>query len=76
MDTEQQNKSSFVAISPELASKIYAESQVMESFFTENLNSSNYLILTLTTNHVIARSTSENQSEKFFAAEINFDLKF
>ncbi len=76
MDTEQQNKPSFVSISPDLAAKIYAESQLVESFFTENLNSSNYLILTLTKNHVIARSTSENQSDKFFVAEINFDLKF
>jgi len=76
MDIEQQTKSTFLPVSPALAAKIFNEPKLLESYFTENVNSPNYVILTLTKNHIIARSSSTNQSEKVFAAEINFDLKF
>lgn len=76
MDIEQQSKSTFLPVSTALAAKIYAEPRLAESYFTENASSSNFVILTLTKNYIIARSTAANQAEKAFAAEINFDLKF
>jgi len=68
MDIEQQTKSTFLPVSPALASKIFTETKLLESYFTENINSTNYVILTLTKNHIIARSTSTSQSEKIFVA--------
>ena len=76
MDIEPQSKSTFLPVSSALAAKICSEPKLLESYFTENVNSTNYVILTLTKNYIIARSTVANQAEKVFAAEINFDLKF
>ena len=76
MDIESQTKSTFLPVSPALAAKISSETKLLESYFTENANSTNFVILTLTKNYIVARSTAANQAEKVFAAEINFDLKF
>lgn len=76
MDIEQQSKSALFPVSTGFAAKILAEPRLVESYFTENISSSNLVILTLTKNYMIARSTAMNQAEKIFAAEINFDLKF
>jgi hypothetical protein len=76
MDIEQQSQSAFAPISPSFASQILKEKILLEGLFTESPKAPYNIVLNLTKNHIIAKSSNTEQSDKIYAAEINFDLKF
>lgn len=57
MDIEHQTQSAFSPISSAFATQIFKESVLIESLFTESLKSPYNIILTMTKNHIIAKSS-------------------
>jgi len=57
MDIEQQSQSAFAPISASFASQILKESVLIEGLFTESPKSPYNIMLSLTKNHIIAKSS-------------------